>query len=341
MQGDDAILLAHIRGTGSYLPTIAVTNPMFERLVETSDEWITTRTGIRNRYLSDGEPAWAMGVQAARKALEAAGAAAEEVDVIIVSSVTPDYHTPSMSCILQDELGAAGASCLDINAACSGFVFAYDLALRYLCDPDIRNVLIVSSERLSAITDYSDRSTCVLFGDGAGAALIGKRPDGDVPGRVSDYTVLGAEGSLGRNIVSRAEYREHPFRTGHADPERFPDNNGVFIHMGGQDVYKFAVRVIVDSIGRLLDKNGLTLDDIAWIIPHQANDRILEAAAKRLGTDPSRMVSIIGDIGNTSSATIPICMDRMVADGRLRRGDRVILCGFGGGLTYGAALVEY
>ncbi len=340
-------LFVRIRGTGSYLPSIEVNNQMFEHLVDTSDEWITSRTGIQRRHLSDGEPAWLMGAKAANRALDAAGVTGAEIDVIIVSSVTPDYHTPSMSCILQDEIGAAGAFCLDINAACSGFVYAYDLALRYLCDEAVRNVLVVCSERLSAITDYTDRSTCVLFGDGAGAVLIGKPATGvggeaDLRAMVSRVSVLGAEGQLGRHIISRAEYHEHPFRTADsAGAERFPDNNGSFIRMGGQDVYKFAVRVIVDAVQQVLAKNALTLDDIAWIVPHQANDRILDASAKRLGLDPARMVSYISDLGNTSSASIPISLDRMVAEGRLHRGDRIILCGFGGGLTYGAALLEY
>lgn len=341
------MLSIQIRGTGSYLPSIRVTNPMFEKLVDTTDEWITSRTGIQCRHLSDGEPVWYMGSQAASKALAAAGATGAEVDVVIASTVTPDYHTPSLSCILQDEIGAAGAFCFDINAACSGFVFAYDMALRYLCDPDIHNVLVVCSERLSAVTDYSDRSTCVLFGDGAGAVLIGKTgedgtDDAELRTFVSRATVLGSEGQLGRHIVSRSEYPDHPFRTGVPGiPERFPENNGNFIQMCGQEVYKFAVRVMVESIQRLLDRNGLTMDEIAWIIPHQANDRILDASAKRLGMDPSRMVSYIADLGNTSSSSIPISLDRMVTEGKLHRGNRVILCGFGGGLTYGAALMVY
>lgn len=335
-----------IRGTGSYLPSIRVTNPMFEKLVDTSEEWITSRTGIQCRNLSDGEPVWHMGSQAASRALAAAGAAGREVDVVIASTVTPDYHTPSLSCILQDEIGATEAFCLDINAACSGFVYAYDLALRYLCDADVHNVLIVCSERLSAITDYTDRSTCVLFGDGAGAILIGKSEDGkeeaDLRSFVSRATILGSEGHLGRHIVSRSEYTDHPFRTEAGGiQERFPENNGTFISMCGQEVYKFAVRVMVDSIQRVLDRNGLTMEEISWVIPHQANDRILDASAKRLGMDPAKMVSYIADLGNTSSASIPISLDRMVAEGKLHRGDRVILCGFGGGLTYGAALMVY
>ena len=341
-------MLIQIRGTGSYLPTLKVTNAMFENLVETTDEWITTRTGIQCRNLSDGEPAWQMGSKAASGALAAAGAAGSDVDVIIASSVTPDYHTPSLSCILQEELGAVNAFCLDINAACAGFVYAYDLALRYLCDPAVKNVLIVCSERLSAITDYTDRSTCVLFGDGAGAVLIGKTgaaavgSDAQWRNLISKASVLGAEGHLGRHIVSRAEYHEHPFRTAEdGTPERFPENNGGFIHMGGQDVYKFAVRAMVDSIQRVVEQNGLSIDDIRWVVPHQANDRILEASSKRLGMDPSRMVSYISELGNTSSASIPISLDRMVTEGRLNRGDKVVLCGFGGGLTYGAALLEY
>lgn len=334
-----------IRGIGGYLPPIEVTNAMFERLVDTSDAWITSRTGIKTRHLSDGEPTWSMATAAARKALEHAGAEASEVDAILVSSVTPDYHTPSTSCILQAELGAEHAFCLDFNVACSGFVYGYDLAVRYLCDPDIRNVLIVCSERLSGITDYTDRSTCVLFGDGAGAMLIGK--EGDTDGvdwrnRVAKLSHLGAEGKLGHTIISRAVYHDHPFQTQPDNQSgRYGTDESLFLRMEGQEVYRFAIRVLVDAVRQVLDQNELTLDDIAWIVPHQANDRILEASARRLGIEPDRMISYIADIGNTSSATIPLCLDRMVKEGRLQRGDRVILCGFGGGLTYGAALLEY
>lgn len=335
-----------VLGVGDYLPPLQVENQAFTEWVETSDAWITSRTGIRVRHLACGESVWSMGASAARKALQSAGIPAAEIDVILVSTVTPDYHTPSVSCILQDELGAQRAVCMDINAACSGFVYAYDLAARYLCDEKVRHVLVVCAERLSGITDYSDRSTCVLFGDGAGAALIGRKPGAQalagLHGRVAKLSVLGAEGALGHHIVSRAEYRTHPFQAGDNEiPARFAQENGLFIRMGGQDVYRFAVRVLVDAVERVLEQNQLTMEQIDWVVPHQANDRILEAASKRLGMEPGRMVSIIADIGNTSSASIPLCLARMVADGRLRHGQKVVVCGFGGGLTYGAALLEY
>jgi 3-oxoacyl-[acyl-carrier-protein] synthase-3 len=329
-----------IIGSGSFLPETVVTNDMMATIVDTNDEWITSRTGISERRLSSGEPTWYMGAEAARKALAASGLDPLQLDLIIVTTVTPDYYTPSTSCIIQDELGAKNAFCFDLNAACTGFVYSLDLAGRYLATDGAENILIVSTENLSKIVDYSDRSTCVLFGDGASAVVVTKAAPGEASCLMS--TVLGAEGQGGGYLVSAALSLEHPFvTTDKVWPDRFNHQSGRFLSMSGQDVYKFAVRSMTDSILQAAEKAGISLDELHFIVPHQANSRIVDAAARRLKVDPAVMIQRMQDFGNTSSASIPICLDEMIRDGRLKRGDKVAISGFGGGLTYGAAIFVY
>lgn len=329
-----------IIGTGSFIPETVVTNDMMATIVDTNDEWITTRTGISRRRLSSGEPTWYMGAEAARKALAASGLDPLAIDMIVVTTITPDYYTPSTACIIQDEIGAKNAFCFDMNAACTGFVYALDMAGRYLSTPGINNILIVSAENISKITDYSDRSTCVLFGDGASAAIVSHAQPGE--GSCLLSTVLGAEGEGGGFLVSKALEVQHPFVA--ADkiwPDRFGYTGGRFVGMSGQDVYKFAVRSMTDSIMKAAEKANVALSDLQFIVPHQANSRIVEAAAKRMKVDPTVLIQRMQDFGNTSSASIPICLDEMIRDGRLQRGDKVAVSGFGGGLTYGAAIFVY
>lgn len=329
-----------IIGTGNYLPETVVTNQMFAEIVETNDEWITTRTGISERRLSSGEPTWYMGAEAARKALAAAGLTGSDVDVIVVTTITPDYYTPSTACIIQDEIKASHAFCFDLNAACAGFVYALDLAARYLLSPDIQHILIVSSENISKIVDYSDRSTCVLFGDGASAVVISRGEPDDSSKMLA--TVLGAEGENGRFLTSKALDVGHPFLPGERVwPDRFNHQSGRFVSMSGQDVYKFAVRSMTDSILQAADKAGIELSELRFIIPHQANSRIVDAAARRMKVDASQMISRMAQFGNTSSASIPICLDELIRSGQLKRGEKVAVSGFGGGLTYGAAIFVY
>ncbi len=329
-----------IIGTGNYLPETVVTNQMFAEIVETNDEWITTRTGISERRLSSGEPTWYMGAEAARKALAVANISPDEIDVIVATTITPDYYTPSTACIIQDELKATRAFCFDINAACTGFVYAFDLAARYLLSPDINHILIVSSENISKIVDYSDRSTCVLFGDGASAVLVSRGEPDD--GSVLLASVLGAEGANGRFLTSKALEVGHPFLPGERVwADRFGHTSGRFVSMVGQEVYKFAVRAMTDSIIKAADKAQIALSDLRFIIPHQANSRIVEAAARRMKVDAHQMISRMAEFGNTSSASIPICLDELIRSGRLQRGEKVAVSGFGGGLTYGAAIFVY
>lgn len=329
-----------IIGTGSFIPETVVTNQMMAEIVDTNDEWITTRTGISERRLSSGEPTWYMGAQAAKKALEASGLDPLDIDMIVVTTITPDYYTPSTSCIIQDEIGAKKAFCFDMNAACTGFVYALDLAGRYLSTPGINHILIVAAENISKIVDYSDRSTCVLFGDGASAAIVSHAQPGDASCLLS--TVLGAEGDGGRFLVSKALELKHPFvPEDKVWPDRFHHTAGRFIGMAGQDVYKFAVRTMTDSIMQAAEKASISLDELHFIVPHQANSRIVEAATRRMKVDPAIMIQRMQDFGNTSSASIPICLDEMIRNGKLKRGDKVAISGFGGGLTYGAAIFVY
>jgi len=330
-----------ILGTGSYLPELIVENERFSEIVETSDDWITTRTGIKKRHLSMGESTWEMGVKAARKALEMAGISGDQIDMIIVTTVTPDYISPNMACIIQAEIGAPNAFCFDINEACTGFIQAFDIAMRYLKTSDMQNILIVSTESLSKLTDFQDRRVCVLFGDGAGSVVLSR----NAGGQESPYECfLGADGTSGHAIVGEAyQPAKHPFiPEGTPEPvKRFEHTAGTFLAMQGQEVYRFATTKMPYAVEKVLEKAGLTVDDIDYIVPHQANDRILMSAAKKLGIAPEKMISHLDDQGNTSSSSIPICLDREVREGRITRGQKLILTGFGGGLTYGALLFTF
>jgi len=313
-----------------------VENDDFAKIVETSDEWIYTRTGMKKRHLSQGEPTWFMASEAAKKAIEAAGISANEIDLIVHSSVTPDYFTPSVACMLQRELGINECIAFDINAACSGFVYGMDAARRYLATGDVKNALIVGAENLSKITDYTDRGSCILFGDGAGACVI----------TASDALYsshMGADGAGAKFMVSRsyppanAFMPENPVK--HDDG--IPESNSHYLYMDGKEVYKFAIKALPLAVNKALEKTDLTIEDISVIIPHQANIRIIETAAQRLGVTMDKMMVNIEEYGNTSSASIILAFDEAIRDGRIKRGDKVCLVGFGAGLTYGAVIFEY
>ncbi len=336
-----------ILGTGSYLPKLVVDNHRFSEVVETNDEWISSRTGIKSRHLSDGEATWQMGVKAAEQALEMAEIDPKAIDIVIVSTLTPDYTTPNMASIVQAEIGAEKAFCFDINAACTGFIQSFDVAMRYLQDPSIHNILIVSTESMSKLVDFENRRTCVLFGDGAGAVVLsdGMTGEGEDISAAEIYDCfLGADGKSGLHIVGKAfDPAHHPFVSPEAElpAERFDHKSGVFVEMNGQDVYRFATTMMPYAVETVLQKTGLTLEDIDYIVPHQANDRILSSAAKRLKVPLEKVISHIEILGNTSSASIPICLDMEVRAGKIKRGQLLVLTGFGGGLTYGALVCRF
>lgn len=325
-----------ICGTGSYLPAHVVDNVAFEKIVETSDEWITTRTGIKSRHIADGDTTWSMGYEAARRALESAEISAGDVDLILATTVTADYITPSLSCVIQGLLGAKNAACIDLNCACAGFVYALDMAHRYLQGGDIKTVLIVSSEMLSRCTNYEDRATCVLFGDGAGAAVV----------RAADApfaSVLGADGTGAHLMFGKNPEPKNPFSsaplTANAISES-PLGIGNFF-MDGKEVYKFATHAMPEALRRSCEKAGVTVESLDWVIPHQANIRIVQTSMKNLKLPMERALINIDHTGNTSSATIPVMLDEAARDGRLRRGQLLGMAGFGAGLIYAGAVMEY
>ncbi len=326
-----------IRGTGMYLPALCVDNEAFTQFLDTSDEWIRTRTGIHTRHLSDGEPVWAMGLKAVYQALDMAEVDAEEIDMIIGTTVTPDFCTPSLACMIQGKIGATRAIAFDISCACAGFVYALDMANRYLVtDPAIKNVLIVSSEMLSRITNYEDRSSCVIFGDGAGAAIVSAAD--------SLFTSsLKADGTGAKYIFGRYPGTKNPFcnPSPAMDYDGFGDYKDGCLYMNGKEVYKYATRVMAETVTEAAAKAGLVPEDIDLVIPHQANIRIIETAAQRLKLPMDRFAVTIQKYANASSACIPICLDEVNRAGRLKKGDKICFVGFGAGLIAGAALMEW
>ncbi|MBQ7046901.1 MAG: beta-ketoacyl-ACP synthase 3, partial [Oscillospiraceae bacterium] len=303
----------------------------------TSDEWITTRTGMKERFVSNGEPTWFMGAQAAKDAIAAAGISPEEIGVIIDTSVTPDYYTPSMACMIQRELGAVNAMTIDVNCACAGCVYGIDMAKRYLqTDNDIKYALVVANENLTKITDYTDRSTCVLFGDGA-AAIVMERADDAL---YSSF--LGADGTGAKFLFARSLPPANAFMTGEGRvDDGFPESNAHYLYQDGREVYKFATKALPNALTKAAEKIDFDLNTLDHIIPHQANVRIIETAAKNLGISMDKFIINLDKHANTSSASIPIALDEAVKDGRIKKGDKVGLVGFGAGLTYGAIIFEF
>ena len=326
-----------ILGTGAYSPSLRVTNDDLAKIVETNDEWIVTRTGISSRQIADGEPTWKMGAEAAKEALRSAGISGSEIGLIIDTTITSDFATPSMACLVQREIGAKNAEAFDLNAACSGFVYGMDAAKRFLqTDTDLKYALVVANEKLSHITDYNDRSTCILFGDGAAAAVITRSE--------KLYTsFMGADGNGAKHLYSKAHKVLHPFRTSDKDEIEEGDfaQGTEFLCQDGKEVYKFATKALPTAAEKAAAKIGLDINEIDWFIPHQANMRIIETAAKNLSVSIDKFIVNIKEHGNTSSASIPIAMHEAVVSGKIKRGDKVCLVGFGAGLTMGAVIIEY
>jgi 3-oxoacyl-[acyl-carrier-protein] synthase-3 len=322
-------IYSRIAGSGSFLPDKVLTNDDLAKLVDTSDEWIRSRTGIRERHIAaEGHTSGDLGHEAALRAMQAAGVAAADLDMIVVGTTTPDLVFPSTACLIQARLGAEGCAALDVNAACSGFVYALSVADKFIRCGDARTVLVVGCETLSRITDWTERTTCVLFGDGAGAVVL--KADAET-GILSTH--LHADGSkkdlLWNPVGVSAGFRgDEP-------------NAGAKIHMKGNDVFKYAVKALDGVVDETLDANGLDKHDLDWLIPHQANLRIIEATAKRLDMPMEHVVVTVDRHGNTSSASVPMALDAAIRSGRVQRGQLLLLEAFGGGFTWGSVLLRY
>lgn len=318
------MIYSRILGTGGYLPERVVTNAELETIVDTTDAWIRERSGIEQRHLvRDGETCSDLAERASRLALEAAGISAQDLDLIVVATTTPDQYFPSTACILQRRLDVHGCPAFDVQAVCAGFVYALSVADKFVRTGSARHALVVGSETFSRILNWEDRSTCVLFGDGAGAVVLGAA---DSPGILSTH--LHADGAY-------KEMLEIPGGIGNGD---YANNR---VTMKGNEVFRFAVTNLSKIVDETLKANGLAKEDIDWLIPHQANLRIIQATARKLQLPMDRVVVTVGDHANTSAASVPLALDRAVRDGRVQRGQLLLMEAIGGGFTWGSALVRY
>ncbi|QKT04846.1 ketoacyl-ACP synthase III [Ectothiorhodospiraceae bacterium 2226] len=317
-----------ILGTGGYLPEKILTNQDLERMVDTSDEWITERTGIKRRHIAaEHETTCDLAEQASRRALEAAGVEPAEVDLIIVATTTPDRVFPSTACLLQDRLGAPGGGAFDLQAVCSGFVYALSVADKFIRTGAARRALVVGAETLSRITDWTDRSNCILWGDGAGAVVLGPSEEPGIlsthihaDGRHKDLLTVPAGISSGYEAVQAGE---------------------AYMQMRGSEVFRIAVNTLGRIVDETLEANGMQKSDVDWLVPHQANIRIIAATARKLQMSMDRVITTVADHGNTSAASVPLALDVGVRDGRIKRGETLLLEAFGGGFTWGSALLRY
>lgn len=316
-----------ITGTGRSLPENFMTNDDLAEIVDTSDEWIKSRVGIERRYIVKSETTTSMAADAALKAIENAGISPLDIDLIIVASVTNDKVTPSTACQVQDIIGAENAMAFDLNSACSGFVVALNTAMAYFKAGIYKKALLIGAETLSKIVDWSDRGTCVLFGDGAGAAIA------EADESVMTGLVQGTDGSRGKALDMNGMPINNPFVKN--------EIKGSGLFMDGQAVFKFAVKIVPKCVNKLCEDNNIDKSDIKYYVLHQANSRIIQTVAKRLGEPEEKFPVNVHKYGNTSGASVPILLDELNRDGKLVKGDRIILCGFGGGLSWGAALIEW
>ena len=320
---------SRIVGTGSYLPEKVLTNADLEKMVDTNDEWIVSRSGIRERHIAaEGETTGDLAYQAATRGEEAAGLAAADVELIVLGTTTPDLIFPSTACLLQHRLGANGCPAFDVNAACSGFIYALSVADQFIRSGMVKNALVVGAETLSRMVDWTDRATCVLFGDGAGAVVL--QADAEA-GIVSTH--MHADGG-------KKELLYNPAGVSVGFDTALP-NAGVKVLMAGSDVFKYAVKALDSVVEETLQANGLDKHDLDWLIPHQANLRIIEATAKRLDMPMDRVIVTVDRTGNTSAGSVPLALDEAVRSGKVQRGQLLLLEAFGGGFTWGSALIRY
>ena len=321
-----------ICGTGSALPARTVTNDDLSKIMDTSDEWISSRTGIRARHLAVEETTTGMSVQAAEQALEEAGVKAEELDLIIAATLSPDHILPTLACEVQAAIGATHAVAFDLHAACSGFLFSMNTAAAYMQSGAYKNALIIGAETLSKMMDWNDRGTCVLFGDGAGAAVLRELPDDGTNGGLKAF-VQYSDGARGGVLACGNRPVCHPFAS------HEPENQ--YVTMDGQAVYKFAVSTVPKVVTEAVEKAGLTLADIDHFVLHQANQRIIESVAKRLKQPMEKFPMNLQDCGNISAASVPILLDSLNKNDMIKANERIVLAGFGAGLTWGAAVIQW
>jgi 3-oxoacyl-[acyl-carrier-protein] synthase-3 len=321
------VTFARITGTGSYLPPKILTNADLAKLVDTSDEWIRERTGIRQRHIAEGEGTCDLAEHAARAAIDAAGLAPEDIDLIVLGTTTPDRVYPATACQLQARLGALGCPAFDVQAVCTGFVYALGIAEKFVRTGSAKRALVIGADVHSKLLDWTDRGTCVLFGDGAGAVVIEPTEE---PGIISTH--LHADGSYEHLLYVDGSV---------ADGYDNPSQSAAHVKMQGHEVFKRAVRTLGQIVTDTLGASGMTQDDIDWLIPHQANKRIIDATAKKLKMPLERVVVTVETHGNTSAASVPLALDTAVRDGRIQRGDILLLEAFGGGFTWGSALIKY
>jgi len=322
-----------IAGSGSYVPERILTNADLEKMVDTTDEWIRTRTGIEQRHIAAAdEPCSAIAAEAAKRALATAGLSAEELDLIIVATFTGDNIFPNTGCYLQKRLGAVNAACFSIEVACSGFLYGLEVGANMVRSGGYRKVLVVGSEKISSVVDWTDRNTCVLFGDGAGAVILQQAPAGH------DFLLaakLGADGRYTDLLHTAAGGSLRPLT-----PDLVAQHENC-IKMEGREIFKLAVNAMCDASRAALEQAGVAADQVRWVIPHQANQRIISSVGKYLGVPEDKVYVNINRYGNTSAASIPLALDELVRSGQVERGDLLLLTAFGGGLTWGAMLIKY
>jgi len=325
------MIYSKIIGLGSYVPSQIVKNDELSKIVETSDEWITTRTGIKERRISSGEKTSQLALKAAKESIKDAGIKKEEIDMIVLATITPDFFTPSTASLVQSELGLTDVPSFDISAGCTGFVYGLQIADQFIKSKQCKTILVIGAETLSKVTNWEDRNTCVLFGDGAGAAIVQRS---DQEGIICTYT--GSQGDLQGHLTLPAVPLKNPFF-------EYQENNGNHsqLSMNGKEIFKFATRIMIKSISHVLDKSNLSIDNIDYIIPHQANIRIIDYVSQKLKVEKEKFIINLDRFGNTSAASIPLAMDEAHKNNIFRPGNKIIMVAFGGGLTWGAVLLNW
>lgn len=323
------MLKTGIIAVDSYAPERVVTNDDLSQVVDTNDEWIYSRTGIKTRHLSEGENTSQLCIEVAKRLLKKTGTSPEEIGLIIVGTITPDYATPSTACLVQGAIGAVNAFAFDISAACSGFVYSMSIADKFIKNGTCKKAMVIGAETLSKIVDWEDRSTCVLFGDGAGGALLAPCEEGgilaeDLHAKGEDGLKLTGSSRQVNNMLCKAE-----------------ENDNKYLAMDGRAIFNFSNKVVPASIKNILENAGLSADDIKYVIPHQANSRIIDVVAKKLGMPIEKFYLNLSEYGNTSAGSIPIALAEMDKEGLIEKGDKIIITGFGGGLTWGSILIEW